>query len=97
MTEQEAKTKWCPFARNLGTLTKASPDGAREIVTAFGPQNRGYQMGGALHNCMCIGSACMALRSKKWMEEIHSEPSATSIGIRYEDRHEVYCGLAGKP
>lgn len=54
-TEDEAKTKWCPFALALGTLERAGVGG----ITATGSHNRGYAMGGPLHNCMCIGSACM--------------------------------------
>lgn len=64
MSEAEAKTKWCPFARALGTLTR--PRDGVEAVIADGAQNRGYQMGGALPNCLCLGSGCMAWR---WSEK----------------------------
>lgn len=85
MTEEESKTKWCPFARNLGTLTKLES----EEIISMGSQNRGYQMGGPLFNCMCIGSACMAWRKL---------PPGTQISENtwtISDYH--YCGLAGKP
>jgi hypothetical protein len=58
MIEKEAKTKWCPFVQQIGTLRK----GEDNTLVAMGSQNRGYQMGGALHNCMCLASECMMWR-----------------------------------
>jgi len=46
MTEDEAKTKWCPFAR------LAELDGA----------NRGSVSGHDMPLAKCIGTACMAWR-----------------------------------
>lgn len=80
MTEQEAKTKWCPAFRG----NDHGVNRPHELITDAG---HGF----------CIGSACMAWRTKTWTEEIHSEPSATSIGVRYEHRADSWCGLAGKP
>ncbi len=85
MREEEAKEKWCPFSRQLGTLTSIS-DG--EIVS-MGTQNRGHQMGGPLQNCMCIGSACMAWR---W----EGAEGGRMLNPTNKD-HPGYCGLAGKP
>lgn len=66
MTEEEAKTKWCPFARTLGTLS-VQVHGI-ETVVANGPHNRGFAMDGPLTKCLCIASACMAFR---WLPDIH--------------------------
>lgn len=46
MTEEEAKTKWCPFARPV----------------AWGGGNRGHVSGADIEDAQCIGSACMAWR-----------------------------------
>ncbi len=95
-TEDEAKTKWCPFARTLGTLSGPRQPGEPDNVIAFGPENRGYQMGGALHNCMCIATACMAWRKH---DQIGIGPNGEKRDrdmdgrTRWVDRG--FCGLAG--
>ncbi len=53
MTEEKAKTKWCPFARALGERE----DGASGNYTA----NRGVA-GKPDDWCLCIASDCMAWR-----------------------------------
>lgn len=52
MTEAEAKTKWCPFARSYDYVTGA------EIPV---PLNRDTTGGPDVH-CLCLASACMAWR-----------------------------------
>lgn len=104
MTEDEAKTKWCPFAR------------PGQVQPADCGELRGNRMmngdvdGGAL----CIGSACMAWR---WSEgkrtaafleavQAHMKTQAkpnfnTAVQAVYADRAgefartEGHCGLAG--
>ena len=48
MTEDEAKTKWCPFTRAMAASVSTSPNRLLD-----GAPHRGS---------MCIGSACMAWR-----------------------------------
>lgn len=90
--ESDAKKLWCPFSRVL-------PD----LVVATGTPNRGYQMGGALENCRCLGSGCAAWR---WAAEFdgtfnthltgpHLETTSKTPNLRRSDRG--YCGLAGRP
>jgi len=55
MTEDEAKTKWCPFARGP-LLVKLN-----EWTTL--PVNRD-DTGGPDGGCKCLGSACMAWRAQ---------------------------------
>jgi hypothetical protein len=104
MTEDEAKTKWCPFVRQIGTLRNSQSN----EVFATGSQNRGHQMGGALHNCMCIGSGCMAWRWNKdfALQEIStgkiqkaplpaSWDGSKHFSIDVPSETEGFCGLAG--
>lgn len=95
-TEEEAKTKWCPFARVLASETD-------DLTAAHhGPYNRvyikadGFDTDGRTSRspmiAQCLGSACMAWRqtdNKTWPSgpgkpERKPEPSG-------------YCGLAGRP
>ena len=80
MTEDEAKTKWCPFVRWAGSTDK--PIDAR----AFG-NNRG-RIDKNQHNPHCIGSACMTWR---WDET--RNPDGSHVDKEYRDG---WCGLAGK-
>ena len=101
ITEDEAKTKWCPFARS--------------IVSTGGGANRGTDSAGRPPpNVNCIGSACMAWRwdgkrtglyDKNHPDNGPAAPGQTiaydpndperSEWVRYEGRG--HCGLVGKP
>jgi hypothetical protein len=91
MTEQEAKTKWCPFVRapHLGTAGIN-----RQVDEQPTPQAR------------CIGSACMGWRWAGAWDANHGGFLNDSTDIRERTvagrlmEHEKavgYCGLAGKP
>lgn len=92
MTEDEAKTKWCPFARMLSHIY--SQDGAGRTFEGGYSYNRspdhgeGYLPTGA----KCIGSACMAWRAtdNECAPSSYYEPPAQS-------KPAGYCGLAGRP
>lgn len=81
MTEDEAKTKWCPFA-----ISAVNEGSANRMVFTQLPA-----IGGATQAVNCISSACMMWRwDKEWQkfdDVIQATPSNTS----------GYCGLAGKP
>ncbi len=56
MTEDEAKKRWCPFARTYSY----SLDGATGVTTAAASINR---LGlGPDRDCLCLASGCMAWR-----------------------------------
>lgn len=77
MTEKEALTKWCPFARLASTTGPFNRDADGDI------SRRGLGLSRVMSPC--IGSACMAFRSKQ-------------IEHRAGEYKEfVHCGLAGKP
>ena len=85
-TENEAKTKWCPFARitnHHGTVSF----------------NRFLKRNGEVvqDDATCIGSACMAW---EWAEEEYHdalERFEERVEPAEAPRPKGYCGLAGKP
>ncbi len=95
MTEEEAKKRWCPFARCFPDNSEGMTDGAGNRWTldqddkpnAFGNDNK------------CIGSACMAWR---WFHPGHDPDLPRQfpdvIGSELNKRRDIgFCGLAGKP
>lgn len=94
MTEDEAKTKWCPFARAPLGVDGQVPVGASVV----GRRTTGEPDAA----CLCIGSACMAWRwtAKPRTGRYHEvEDFTVSSGRRREalpdEVGDGYCGLAG--
>jgi hypothetical protein len=106
MTENEAKTKWCPFVRvsaGAGCIGGVSnrQDGSHNKTPDGNPN--------------CIGSACMAWREAEpeFGEILESRPAdpgtanpdpehwgyhmPTESWVRRQMIRKFYCGLAGKP
>lgn len=99
MTEEEAKTKWCPFAR-LGSSTSGLGG-----LNRFASPAREADFEGT----RCIGSACMAWRWHGVLSDgrRHTSPEAyraaidpslppQSGGMNEGDVRLGFCGLAGK-
>lgn len=84
MTEEEAKTKWCPMVRQTSESDNYKPATNRFEIADVSAFN-------------CIGSACMA-RRKNYTIPVHVSGQLLSEAPRgalmVEDGH---CGLAGKP
>ena len=85
LTEEEAKTKWCPFARQ-------SDEGT-------GAYNR-YQDMTMPPSCLCIASACMAWRwiDEPYLNETQRNQLIENmpiLGIIEVKRERGFCGLAG--
>lgn len=84
MTEQEAREKWCPFARTIKTT---SFNGVPQWEVAGNRVDANPVLGirgeDSPWPCRCIGPDCMAWR---WQSPATRE--AISRG---------YCGLAGEP
>lgn len=91
MTEDEAKIKWCPFARVMQTEQLKNANGMPvDAIAATSNRRSDYDY------VKCIGSKCMAWR---W-EEVNYSPPDTCEGLQQEGNRLVrigYCGLAGKP
>jgi hypothetical protein len=87
MTEEEAKTKWCPFVR---------------AGSALGGYLSNRIEGNGVPSTLCIGSACMAWRwgamytfGTEWNPNT-GQPQAFPESMKVSTT-EGYCGLAGKP
>ena len=96
LTEAEAKTKWCPFARFLGQ----GAQGGRLIALAA--VNIGDENGKEIRS-YCISSRCMAWR---WAQKPNPDYKRPHAQMPYpdnlppthiEDRERGFCGLAGRP
>ena len=83
MTEDEAKTKWCPMVRRPGWADTAKP---ALFVGNLPEHGHEYFDGG------CIGSACMMFRHAT-IERVDFN-SNNVVTTRNELTY--YCGLAGK-
>jgi hypothetical protein len=86
-TEEQAKAKWCPFAR---VQFYARDDGQNPAVNR--PEC----------NVNCIGSECMAWRWREgWDEDTKSFTTlyrkTPTRGGHFENAPLGYCGLAGQP
>lgn len=93
MTEDEAKSKWCPFSRT------AAPVDSEFSGTAG---NRTYNGTHSVDNC--IGSACMAWRLDNATglkiekhEQGHTPEGKFWVKNTCTEGPTGYCGLAGKP
>lgn len=89
MTEDEAKTKWCPFARRLFDWNEETSYNRRKDDTP---------------GSLCIASACMAWRWFDDIEDgkLHRYTHKSEHGSSAEILKDVslrrgFCGLAGPP
>ena len=82
MTEQEAKTKWCPFARVSAVFRYSHEENrTNEFAVAYNRSATDSPV-----TARCIGSACMAWRWEVKLKVINSPADESG-----------YCGIAGKP
>lgn len=90
-TEDEAKTKWCPFARYA---TAAEPASNRWKQSA--PESEPHALNPI--PCRCIAWACMAFRPAGWRDKDDGSISRDPCLADPKYAEPVgYCGLAGKP
>lgn len=90
MTEDEAKTKWCPMSR-LPWLERGDEGGTPKRAV---PGNR-WGDGHIADGAMCIGSACMM-----WRRDVITPEEARAVrgGDKVAEALAIpgYCGLAGR-
>jgi hypothetical protein len=89
VTEEEAKTKWCPFARTMGIDGDVIMPAANRVFMFNGDNKLTFPHP---EMCACIASKCMA-----WVQT-DNEAGPSKPG----DPEPVYkpagrCGLAGRP
>ena len=85
MTEDEAKTKWCPMFR----VSHAGAGGSQYSSTSFEMKdNRNFRS-----QSECLASKCMAWR---WMLNVGENPENPAEAMSLPPT-EGYCGLAGRP
>jgi hypothetical protein len=111
MTEDEAKTKWCPFAR-VASPSAITPKGSLvEQWIGVAGANRGalsdrvvvHTDGDASNpaSARCIGSACMAWRkvpgASKFKDARTGQLSDRDLTGHGTWVYEGFCGLAGAP
>lgn len=113
MTEDEAKTKWCPFVRVA--LMRTGEDGEEHPVSpAYNRMH--FDSGhvpasdGSERETLCLGSQCMAWRwgegAQRWEDfppgvmrvlPGYTGPSSGQMVDIPQGKREGYCGLAGAP
>lgn len=94
MTEEEAKTKWCPHVRLVSGQQHGSTEWHTNRPSVAEVHDKGFDL--------CCGSACMAWRFLPQMYRhksgYDSDSKTNSFGVEGEPLpREGYCGLAGKP
>jgi hypothetical protein len=73
MTEEEAKTKWCPFARTMGIDGDVIMPAANRVFMFTGANKLTFPHP---EMCACIASKCMAWR---WVISPEKAPNATGF------------------
>lgn len=71
MTEQEAKTRWCPFVRHADTGGSFNRGSEQDNAV-----NAGRSQGAC--PCRCIGSECMAWR---WSSRVREDGYCGLAGV----------------
>lgn len=84
VTEERAKTKWCPFVRGL--LANIDPEDTHTVLPDSVAFNRVIPPADVNGGCACVGSQCMAWQWA-FITKPLPKPGSPKIG---------YCGLAGK-
>jgi hypothetical protein len=88
MTEDEAKTKWCPHVRHTA-LPMSNGDAAVY-------DNRSCEVAFHVAGC-CIASACMAWRWDADAWTLAFDDKGPLTRRKDYDEPQGYCGLAGRP
>ena|SRR3569833_914816 len=95
VTEDEAKTKWCPFARRAVLVRDTE---TKQLTGVVASGNRFVR---SANNPRCIASACMAWRGRQTTEfSSRAEAAFRRDGRRLSPGPgdmDGYCGLAGAP
>lgn len=83
MTEDEAKTKWCPMVR-MGAVLNEGVAAVNRVTQAQGDKAN------------CIGSACMMWKFKPEMVNVSTSIAVDWLKPTGKMTDDGYCGLAGR-
>lgn len=104
MTEAEAKTKWCPFARTVETGPNGTTCARNRVAKVDENFDNAVTYADTLVGVRCIASACMAWRTRhQWLDNAQQHPDWVSYAPygfepgQGQERDDGYCGLAGAP
>lgn len=93
LTEEEAKTKWCPLVRALVSIAENGATPARDLAISSANRGNNAELLG-----WCVASSCMAWRK---VDQIGIGPNGEKRDrdldgrTRWVDRG--FCGAFGKP
>lgn len=90
MTEDDARTKWCPFARAVVVAKGAQDVPTHNRLTMVGMDHSAIDM------INCIASECMAWRWSDVRRENYNKDIRVSMPTYSASTTEGYCGLAGE-
>ena len=91
LSEEQAKKKWCPFAREATLIQNRSNNDAvpvEPVANRWQVKNKGKVENLATK---CLASSCMAWR------EVANTTKKNNLGIDEIHPGGGYCGLAGRP
>jgi hypothetical protein len=98
LTEDEAKTKWCPMVR-LVVAERDGSDGAGVNFNRTAIRNTSEY--GTPHAAMCIGAGCMMWRWHEPWTSATEEGVGGDLVLRLSRKpgepKRGFCGLAGRP
>ncbi len=83
MTEEEAKTKWCPMSELPVNVLAAEASGNVSVDFAA--------------RAKCIGSACMMWRWDGELQYADTSGTSTKTLVSNFSKIQGHCGLGGKP
>lgn len=95
MTEDEAKTKWCPFSQVVQTAW----DEEKLLYAASGNRVPASESDDKifLTSTLCIGSQCMAWRWHSFENKLTEyEDDTKEFTTSHDETFGGYCGLASK-
>lgn len=96
LTEDQAREKWCPFARVAEPWRFAGHESGQPASVNRGSD--GVMASDGVPNCCCIASKCAAWRGQEDARSAEAaEAEFRKSGLRVLVTWVGYCGLAGEP
>ena len=98
MTEEEAQTKWCPFANVIESGKQGTTRARNRVVQLSDGGELPVLLADNLAGARCIGAYCMAWRTAyREVRESEMPPGPRDASVVPVVETGGYCGLAGRP